>query len=92
MTKILAKSAKAGFEEKNDLVVEVSPLQNGSGVVIDLQSPVKNQYGRHIEALIKDTVTAEGFFDVQVNVLDKGAWDYTIKARTIAALERGMKQ
>ncbi|MDQ0203659.1 citrate lyase acyl carrier protein [Pectinatus haikarae] len=90
MIKVLKKTAQAGFEEKNDLIVEVSPLQAESGIIIELQSPVKNQYGSHIETLIKDTVAAEGFSDVQVNVSDKGAWDYTIKARIIAALERGM--
>lgn len=91
MTKILAKSAKAGFEEKNDLVVEVAPAAADSGIAVILQSPVKNQYGKHIKALIKDIITTDGFADVKVDVLDKGAWDYTIKARVTAALERGMK-
>lgn len=91
MGKTLSKSAKAGFEEKNDLVVEVSPAKSGSGISINLQSPVKNQYGNHIETLVKDTVRTEGFSDVSIDILDKGAWDYTIKARVTAALERGMK-
>ncbi|WP_182186742.1 citrate lyase ACP [Pectinatus frisingensis] len=91
MAKVLTSPAEAGFEEKNDLLVKVFPLKSGSGLTIDLQTPVKNQYGRHINALIKETAENEGFTDVKFIVSDKGAWDYTIKARVIAALERGIQ-
>ena len=91
MAKVLAKSAKAGFEEKNDLLVEAFPMQSGNGITIELQSPVKNQYGKHIEEVIKETAENKGFSDIRFVISDKGAWDYTIKARVTAALERGMK-
>ena len=32
-----------------------------------------------------------GFDGVKVTVQDKNAWDYTIKARVLGALERGSK-
>lgn len=91
MAKVLAKSATAGFEEKNDLLVTVTPGQKGEGIVTNLKSSVKRQYGAHIEALITETVKKAGFEDVTLDVIDKGAWDYTIEARVEGALERGMK-
>jgi citrate lyase subunit gamma (acyl carrier protein) len=91
MAKVLAKSATAGFEEKNDALVTVTPGQTGSGIVINLKSSVQRQYGKHIVEVIKKTVTAAGFADVVLDVIDKGAWDYTMEARVEGALERGMK-
>lgn len=89
--KILLHSASAGFEEKNDLCVTVSPMAPGAGIEINLSSPVLLQYGAHIKSLAIDTVTAAGYKDVLLELKDKSAWDYTIQARILAALERGMK-
>jgi len=91
MGKRLKHSAQAGFEEKNDLVVQVSPGVEGSGIIVNLSSSVMRHFGEHITAFITDVVKQEDFQDVTLDVKDKGAWDYTIKARVIAALERGMK-
>jgi len=91
MAKVLAKSATAGFEEKNDALVTVTPGQTGSGIVVNLKSSVQRQYGKHIVEVIKKTVTTAGFADVVLDVIDKGAWDYTMEARVEGALERGMK-
>ncbi len=87
----LHKSALAGFEQKNDLVVKVSAAAPGSGIQIDLASPVMHQFGEHIENLVLRTVTEAGFQDVILQINDQGAWDYTITARVLAALERGMQ-
>lgn len=89
--KILLHSASAGFEEKNDLYVTVSPMNPGAGIEINLSSPVLHQYGAHIKKLTMDTVAAAGYKDVLLEIKDKGAWDYTIQARILSALERGMK-
>ena len=90
MAKVLAKSATAGFDEKQDMLVTVTPGQPGSGIVIHLTSNVMRQYGKHMEAVIEETVKAAGFSDVTLECADRGAWDYTIKARVEGALERGM--
>ncbi len=91
MAKTLAKPATAGFEEKNDMLVQVAP-NPGKGIEVELtSSPVIKQYGKHIVALIEKIAKDAGFSDVKFQVIDKGAWDYTIEARVVAALERGMQ-
>jgi citrate lyase subunit beta/citryl-CoA lyase len=94
MRKVLKQTATAGFgdrkKDKNDSLVTVTPGKPGSGIVINLQSPVKRQYGKYEEELIKKTVTDAGFADVTVDVQDNSAWDYTLQARVKAALERGI--
>ncbi|MBS6545404.1 MAG: citrate lyase acyl carrier protein [Veillonella sp.] len=44
-----------------------------------------------IKSVILNTVKEAGFDGVKVTVQDKNAWDYTIKARVLGALERGSK-
>ncbi len=89
--KKLLREATAGFEEKNDALVTVAPGVAGSGVEVELSSPVMLHFGKHIKALAADTVAAVGYKDVKVTIKDKGAWDYTLNARIVAALERGAK-
>ena len=85
----LVKAAQAGFDEKNDALVTVEPGTNG--IEIELTSKVMRQYGEQIKALVLKTVQDAGYNNVKVNVQDKNAWDYTIKARVLGALERGSK-
>lgn len=85
--KHLLHSAIAGFDEKNDVLITAEPIP--SGIEIELSSHVIHQYGRHIKTQIQQTVTEAGFDGVKIIAQDKGAWDYTIKARVLAALARG---
>lgn len=86
--RMIKKIVTVGFEETNDALITVSP-QPGLGITIELISTVQRQYGEHLEALIQKTVKEAGYTDVHVKVLDKGAWDYTLHARVMAALNRG---
>lgn len=83
----LVKAAQAGFDEKNDALVTVEPI--ASGIEIELTSKVMRQYGDQIKSVILNTVKEAGYDGVKVIVQDKNAWDYTIKARVLGALERG---
>lgn len=87
--KTIQKEASVGFEETNDAFVTVSPLAAGEGITVDLLSSVKRQYGEYLESLIMAVVEELGYTDVHIKVVDKGAWDYALKARIAAALERG---
>jgi len=87
--KSIQKEATVGFEETNDALVTVTPSMIGQGITVELVSSVKRQYGEHMEALIVATVTEAGYTDVHVKVVDKGAWDYALQARVVAALNRG---
>ena len=87
--KTIQKEASVGFEETNDALVTVSPLAAGKGITVELLSSVKRQYGEYLESFIVAFVKELGYTDVHIKVVDKGAWDYALKARIAAALERG---
>ena len=87
--KRIEREAMAGFDEKNDALVTVMPI--ASGVIVDLRSKVEIQYGKHIRKLIEEVIREAGYDGIQISVKDNAAWDYTIKARILGALERGSK-
>lgn len=88
--KHLVKTATAGFDDKNDALVTVEPI--AAGIEVDLTSKLMRQYGAHNTELVKTTVAEAGFDGVKVVVKDNSAWDYTIKARVLGALERGSQE
>ena len=87
MSKLL-KSAQAGTVESSDIFIALSPAEAGTGIKVELVSPTIQQYGKHMENIIRKTLVAHGIDDVQVHANDRGALDCTITARVITALER----
>lgn len=81
----LKKEAMAGTLESNDILITVSDAE---GISIELDSSVKKQFGRQIENVIKETLEELGVKGAKVVAVDKGALDYTIKARVQAACYR----
>ncbi len=87
--KQLLRTAMAGFDEKGDILITVEPI--ATGIEVELTSKVMRQYGAHMKEFIVNTVQEAGFDGVKVIADDKSAWDYTIKARVLGALERGSR-
>ena len=88
MTKFeLKKQAIAGTLESSDLQITIDKNE-GKGIEINLQSSVEFQYGRQIKKVITETLNHLGIDSAQLDVVDKGALDCTIKARTIAVVHR----
>jgi citrate lyase subunit gamma (acyl carrier protein) len=86
----ITKMAKAGSVESNDILVMISP---GEGKIdLEIESVVYNQYGDDIRKTILDTLQEEGVTDAKVIVKDKGALDFTIRARVKACVKRGSEQ
>ena len=81
------KPAKAGTMESNDIYVMLMPNPKG-GIEINLQSIVMKQFGEEIERVILDTLVEFGVKNIIVNAQDKGALNYTIKARIETATKR----
>ena len=79
------KEAIAGTLESGDIMVTIGP---GKGLQVNLQSSVAAQFGRQIKAVIKETLEGLGIQDAQVDAIDKGALDCTIRARVTAAAVR----
>lgn len=84
----IVRPARAGSVESNDLLVIISPADDLS---IDISSEVSLQYGDDIKRVIEDTLKEFGVEKAQIKVEDKGALDFTIKARVEAAILRGSK-
>lgn len=82
----IIKAAQAGTVESSDIVVRIEP--NESGVEILLTSSVQQQYGKRIEAVIRETLKELGVKAARIEAIDKGALDCTVKARTQAAAYR----
>jgi len=81
------KPAKAGTMESNDIYVMIMPNPKG-GVEINLQSIVMKQFGEEIKSVILDTLVELGVKNIIINAQDKGALNYTIKARIETAIKR----
>jgi len=82
----ILKPAKAGTLESNDISVMLMPGNNG--IEIELESIVEKQFGTEIRTLIENTLKELGVENVMVKAIDKGALNYTIKARIETAVTR----
>ena len=83
----LVKKAIAGTMESSDIMITIAPAE-GEGIKLDLQSSVMQQYGKQIEAVIKETLAGIGVDSAEVVAIDKGALDCTIRARIKTAILR----
>lgn len=83
----LVKTGTAGTMESNDIMVTVAPRETG-GVQIALSSSVMQQFGRQIEAVIRQTLAEMDVAHAAVDAVDKGALDCTVRARVHAAAYR----
>ena len=82
----IEKAAMAGTLESSDVQVTIEPAD--SKLTLDLSSSVLGQYGRQIRRVVLDTLSSLGVEAAKVTVVDKGALDCTIKARTECAVYR----
>lgn len=81
------KIAKAGTLESNDILIMVAP-KDGDDIDVELESIVMEQFGEDIEKTIKEKLIDLGVSGIKVKAQDKGALDYTIKARVETAVQR----
>lgn len=85
----LIRPAKAGSLESNDILIQVYPAEE---LTISLDSPVKQQFGAEIEAVIRQTLAEMETGPVKVIAKDRGALNFAIRARVRAAIQRGAEQ
>jgi citrate lyase subunit gamma (acyl carrier protein) len=75
---------KTGTLESSDCKIELSP-SNKREIVIE--SIVFEQFGDQIYQVISEVLDAYNLDKVHLRCIDKGALDYTIKARVKSALD-----
>ncbi len=85
MTEIV-RMAVAGTDEKSDAVVTIEP---GEGIVLEINSVVKNQFGAAIEASVREVLEELGVQNATVKIADRGALDCVLRARVETAVLRG---
>lgn len=83
----ILKCASAGTLESSDVYVEVEPAE--SGLAIELDSVVLEQFGEQIKEVVKDVLKEQGIEHATVRVQDKGALECVIRARVESAILRG---
>lgn len=83
----IIKPAKAGTMESNDIYVMIMPNEN-SNIELELESIVMKQFGEEIEKVIRETLASLDVSSAIVKVQDKGALNYTIRARIETAVKR----
>ena len=82
------KASRCGTLESNDIFLILTPSEDG--IEIDLESTVEKQFGAHIKEVIKNKLLSLGINSVHVQAQDKGALDFTIRARIETAVNRGL--
>ena len=83
----LKKPAVAGTLESRDVQITLRP-NTGQGIQIELQSDVKALFGQAIEETVRAVLAEFGVQDALVDVNDKGALDFVIRARMECAVCR----
>jgi len=79
------KVGVAGSVESNDVLFTVQPAEK---LTIEIKSIVDDFFHDQIEKVILDTLKEHHLEKISVKCEDKGALDYTIKARLETALAR----
>lgn len=83
----IIKPSKAGTMESNDIYVMVMPNEEEK-VELELESIVMKQFGEEIEKVIMEKLKELNVTSAIVKAQDKGALNYTIKARIETAVKR----
>ncbi|WP_243154228.1 citrate lyase acyl carrier protein, partial [Pseudoflavonifractor sp. 60] len=73
--------------ESSDVQITLRP-NPGQGIQINLQSDVKAMFGDAIEATVRNVLAEFDVKDALVDVNDKGALDFAIRARMECAVCR----
>jgi len=87
---LLQRTSQSGTVEKSDILVTLEPAEPGTGVSMELSSPLKYEFGDHIRSLVREMLKKYDIQDARVVLKDKGALDFAIQARVETAIFRAM--
>lgn len=79
------KTILAGTYDSSDCMIL---LKENKTLQIEIDSVVIKQFGRQIKETILDVLNYRGYSNIYVKITDKGALEYTIRARLNEALDR----
>jgi citrate lyase subunit gamma (acyl carrier protein) len=87
----ILREAKAGLDERGDVLVCLSPAEENGGLHIDIESTLMSLFGDQIRASAAGVIEGYGLTDLRLTIRDQGALDYAIRARVQTAIERAVK-
>ncbi|NLC40735.1 MAG: citrate lyase acyl carrier protein [Clostridiaceae bacterium] len=82
-----SKMAVSGSLESSDVMVRVRPAEV---LTLEIKSPVLEQYGEAIRETVAEVLADRGVTAAEIELIDRGALDCTIRARLQTALERSI--
>lgn len=85
----IKKQAQAGTLESSDVYVMILPNEKHQ-IEIQVKSIVMKQFGKQIYQTAMETIQRLGITSCILVLEDKGALDYTIRARIESAVERSL--
>ena len=84
----IIRMAQAGGLESGDVLVMVEPSE-GRGIVLELESVLKAQFGKSILATARRAAEIMQVDDATIRLVARGALDHVILSRVQTALMRG---
>ena len=88
----IIREAKAGLDDRGDVLVCLYPGEAGSGIQIEIESTLMSLFGDQIRASVLEVVEGYGLADLKLTVQDRGALDYAIRARVQTAIGRALQE
>lgn len=88
MMRVTTKAEAGVPDKKGDVWVAVEPCEQGAGTVINIKSSMIREFGKDMEATVRELLTQYQVTDAIVTVVDKGAMDFALRARLETALRR----
>jgi len=85
----LLKNASAGTDNREDLRVTVSPAE--SDIQITVRSSVGALFGAHIEAAAREILSDYQISACNMEIDDRSALDYVVRARVETAIRRALE-
>jgi citrate lyase subunit gamma (acyl carrier protein) len=85
----IEKEVTVGTEEREDLLLTLKPNPEG-GIKIEITGKGAWQFGDEIRSAVESVLKEMGVEDAIVEIKDNWAFDYTIRARTRAAVLAAM--
>ena len=83
----IIRRASSGTLESSDVFVAIEP--HDEGLVIEIDSVVKEQFGEAIRKAAEETLSELGIKEACLSIVDRGALDCVIRARVETAVLRG---
>ncbi|MPQ47803.1 citrate lyase acyl carrier protein [Marinifilum sp. N1E240] len=82
--------AQAGTFESSDIMILIEPVEQGTGLQVDISSTVMLQFEEDIKTTVNQVLKDLDIKDVHLIAKDKGALTPTIKARVETAVKRSL--